>query len=385
MPHGATGFFSYVQADDESDGGRIISLARHLRSQFRIQTADELSLFVDRDSLEWGSEWAARIDEAIAGTTFFLPVITPSYFRSQACRQELLKFTREATRLGLEQLLMPIYWVRVPDLDDDPASSADEAIGLVSRYQWQDFRNVRLEDEGSAVFRKAVSGLAAELASRAVRVTNSVQDVPEAAAATTPLPAAPTGGDDDDEPGILEKLVAAEDTMPQLSEILDATRRRIEQVGELVDEATQRMQAADARGQGMKARLVITERLAKALGQPTAEIEDLGRRYAELLATLDPGMHAMLDLAAADETATEAPAEFLHVVQSLAESADETLPQFYELVETSKEAAKFSRSLRAPLRRMQTGLQGVLDGRALIDEWGRRASTIEADHKGRTA
>lgn len=383
MPDGAAGFFSYVQADDESDGGRIISLSKHLRAQFRIQTADELSLFVDRESLEWGSEWAARIDEAIAGTTFFIPVITPSYFRSQTCRQELLKFTREATRLGLEQLLMPIYWVGVADLDNDPASSADEAVRLVSRYQWQDFRDVRLEDEDSAVFRKAVSGLAAELASRAAKVTSTVQDMPEAAVAT-PLPSAPSG-DPDDEPGILEKLAAAEEAMPQLSEILDEIRHRIEQVGELVQESGQRMQTADARGQGMKARLVITERLAKALAKPTAEIEDFGHQYAELLATLDPGMHATLDIAASDETATEAPAEFLHVVQSLAVNADEALSQFYELVESSKEAAKFSRSLRTPLGRMRTGLQGVLDGRAIIEEWGRRARSIEADLEDRAA
>lgn len=381
MPNGAAGFFSYVQADDEADGGRIISLSKHLRAQFRIQTAEELSLFVDRDSLEWGSEWATRIDEAIAGTTFFIPVITPSYFKSQACRQELLKFTREATRLGLHQLLMPIYWVAVPDLEDEGPSSTDEAVTLVSRYQWQDFRGVRLEDEGSAVFRKAVSGLAVELASRAVRV-DTVQDVPEPAD-TTPLPAAPPGDEDDDEPGILEKLVTAEESMPQVTEILEGARRQIEQVSELVEDSTQRMQTADARGQGMKARLVITERLAKALGGPTAEIEEFGRQYAELLTTLDPGVHAMLDLVALDETATEARAEFLHVVQSLAANADEALPQFHELVESSKEAAEFSRSLRGPLRRMQTGLQGVLDGRALIDEWGRRASAIEADHKGR--
>src|SRR4051794_7109392 len=100
MPEGAAGFWSYVHADDESDGGRILSLAGHLRSQYRLKTADELELFLDRDSLSWGEEWEARIDEAIAGTTFFIPVITPSYFKSQPCRQELLKFTREASRLG---------------------------------------------------------------------------------------------------------------------------------------------------------------------------------------------------------------------------------------------------------------------------------------------
>jgi len=103
MPDEVAAFWSYVRLDDESDDGRILFLAKNLRSQYRLQTADELSLFVDRESLEWGTEWSRRIAEAIAGTTFFIPIITPSYFKSEACRRELLKFTREASRLGLEQ------------------------------------------------------------------------------------------------------------------------------------------------------------------------------------------------------------------------------------------------------------------------------------------
>ena len=99
-------------------------------------------MFVDRESLQWDDEWNARINAAIAGTTFFIPVITPSYFKSTACRRELLKFYREAKRLGLEQLILPVYWISVPELDEDPDDEADEAVEVVARYQWQDFREL---------------------------------------------------------------------------------------------------------------------------------------------------------------------------------------------------------------------------------------------------
>ena len=81
--------------------------------------AEDLELFVDREAIQWGEEWAARISGAIAGTTFFIPIVTPSYFTSNQCRQELLKFVRDASRLGLEQLVMPVYWVTVPEVESE--------------------------------------------------------------------------------------------------------------------------------------------------------------------------------------------------------------------------------------------------------------------------
>ena len=70
-------------------------------AQFRLATGgDVLDLFMDRTDIRWGDEWKARIEGAIAGTTFFIPVVTPSYLRSQACRDELFQFAREAGSAG---------------------------------------------------------------------------------------------------------------------------------------------------------------------------------------------------------------------------------------------------------------------------------------------
>ena len=374
---GTAGFWSYVQADDEAEDGRIISLSKQLRGQFRLQTAEDLSLFVDRESLEWGAEWEARIDDAIAGTTFFIPVITPSFFKSQACRRELLKFSREAQRLGLEQLLLPVYWVTVPELEEDPENSPDEAIRLIARYQWRDLREARLEDESSSMFRKSVFGLASELATRAARVTSTVQDIPEEPLVATATDSTGDEEDDDDAPGMLEKVALSEEAMPEITNIMDELGRQIERINDLMLQSGEKMSAADARGQGTKAKLVLTERLARDLNGPTGEIEQLGLRYSERLNELDPGIHTLLDLAADPEVEDEeGGSEFVHVIQGLAESADETLGAFAEMMDGSRELAKFSRSLRAPLKRMRTGLQNVLDGRALIEEWGRRAQEI---------
>jgi hypothetical protein len=117
MATGAAGFWSYVHTDDAADHGLIRLLAERLRGEYQLLTGESLQLFVDRTSLQWGDAWDKRIKEAIAGTTFFIPIITPGYFKSAACRAEMLNFVGGAKRLGLESLIMPVYWSPVSELD----------------------------------------------------------------------------------------------------------------------------------------------------------------------------------------------------------------------------------------------------------------------------
>lgn len=370
MSDGAAGFWSYVRDDDKSDGGRIVSLAARLQAEFRLQTSDTLTLFVDRNSLEWGDQWRLRIAEAIAGTTFFIPIITPSYFKSRACRDELFQFRREAARLGLEQLLMPVYWVTVPDLENSPNESADEAIQLVDEFQRVDLREVRLEDETSSAFRKAVSRLAQELASRAVKVTSTVEDAATLSDATVDLALL----DEPGEAGTLDKLAASEAALSQMSVVMEEIGEQIKAVNAIVSTAAAQL----AEQTNMKARLILTERMARALDPPTKRLQELGLQYATELAHADPGVHTLLDMVASGQTADSRATvlEYLAGLSGLREAAEDPLSQLEELIASTNEAAKFSRSLRAPLARMQTGLRSVFDGKGIIDEWGRRADEI---------
>jgi hypothetical protein len=378
MAAGAAGFWSYVRRDDEGEGGRIIDFARDLKEQYRIRTAEELELFVDRESIQWGEEWKQRISDAIAGTTFFIPVVTPSYFRSNACRQELLKFFREAERLGLEQLLMPIYWTSVPELDaGSPENSDDEAIRAIARYQRQDFREIRFEDRASAAYRKAVAELAGEIAERAASAER-VQDVPVVTAAAPEL--SPSEEEDEEQPGIIERIAGGEDAMQTVTSIMEEIGSQIEAVGSIVQGSGGDIQAAVAQGKGMKAVLPITARLASDLDEPSARIEGLGRDYANCLAELDPAMHGLLDLVELQNEPDPEQLEFLKSLQGLVEASASASETLGELVDGAREMSTLSRALRAPLGRMRKGLQGVLDGRAIIEEWGRRARELEDKH-----
>jgi TIR domain len=382
----AVGFWSYVHADDEDDHGRILALAKDLESAYRLQTGERLNLFVDRDDVEWGVAWKERIDSAIAGTTFFIPIITPSYFKSPECRRELLKFTREAEALGLTELLTSVYWVRVPALQDAPEASPDEAIRLVAKYKWEPLRDERLEDRDSSLYRKSLSKLAEKLEDRA-RQAAEVEDIPTTTTVILDSPSISEIGSVEiqashsevDDGGVLDHLAGAEEAMPRVGDLLVELTKEIETVGELTENAGHGIDAAAQRGQGAKAALTVTNRLAHELAGPASAIASIGREYGQALAEVDLGIHAQLDLIEESGQPSRTDRETLREIQGLRTASGHGANGLNAMLEGMEPISKLSRSLRAPLGELRNGLLGVLDGNAVIEGWGKRATELLED------
>jgi hypothetical protein len=102
------GFWSYVHADDDTDGGRISRLAKDVVAGFDMLTGESIDLFLDRDQISWGEDWRNKIDESLSSIAFFIPVLTPRYLMSSECRRELQFFAQRAKRLGIEELVLPL-------------------------------------------------------------------------------------------------------------------------------------------------------------------------------------------------------------------------------------------------------------------------------------
>lgn len=316
----AVGFWSYVQQDNDGDYGRILALAADLREQYRAQTAEKLELFVDRESIRWGEAWKERIDRAIARATFFIAIVTPSYFRSPQCRHELLEFERKAGRLSLGNRLLVVYWRTVPELGGDPAKSADEAIRLVAKYKWEDLRRERLEERGSSAYRQAVEKLAVELVKR----VGLAGQLDEARGGTRTI----------------ERLVAAEGAMPRAVALLEKIRKHVVGIAEKTERADVYPEVAYRRSPGARLVLTLTDRLAQDLAEPAAICSN-GHEYAWTLAEL------------AATQAREALAGLLDQVEPV--------------------TSPLSRSLRAPLDAMRGGLRKVLDSNCGSSANGRNA------------
>jgi len=92
-------FYSYVRSDDDHDDGYLTNLRKRLSAEVRMQTGEDFLIFQDREDILWGQRWQATINGTLDSTTFLIPVITPAFLRSNACRQEVEKFlARESNR-----------------------------------------------------------------------------------------------------------------------------------------------------------------------------------------------------------------------------------------------------------------------------------------------
>ncbi len=76
-------FLSYTRIDDEFFGGAITSLRTALELGMRVVTGDrDFAIFQDLDGIELGQNWQNRLDEAISGALFLLPIVTPLFLTS---------------------------------------------------------------------------------------------------------------------------------------------------------------------------------------------------------------------------------------------------------------------------------------------------------------
>jgi hypothetical protein len=382
------GFWSYAHADDENDEGRILALARRLEAEYNLLTAERLELFIDESTLMWGDDWRERIAAALERVTFFIPVITPTYFRRPECRKELMRFAREAREHRAERLILPIYYVEVPELESD-ITPADEAMAAVKPFQREDLRRLRLKNQDGAQYRGLVNGLAHRLISiaREAEESDGASQVGGARRATSaaaaglmePLTEGPDLDRIEEEPGslFLETMAKGEEALSNIKAPLEGIGLDIQALGALSAEASQEMKAADEAGKpGFAARLAVASRLASRLEEPAENMERHVQEYVAHLWDADPLVSQLLDWALdtdhGDEE-KEGKEEFLRQVLDLAEATAGTEESITSLLRSVEENANFSRDLRRPLRVYQTSLRNLLDAQVVIDQWARRA------------
>jgi F-box protein 11 len=153
-------FMSYVRFNDRHDDGQLSQFRERLAAEVRVQTGEEFLIFQDRNDIAWGQNWQSRIDETLDAVTLLLVIITPSFFRSPACRGEVERFLAREQKLGRQDLILPVYYVSTPELDDPERRDADELARVLASRQFADWRELRFEPFTSPVVRKAIAQLA---------------------------------------------------------------------------------------------------------------------------------------------------------------------------------------------------------------------------------
>jgi len=103
-------FLSYAHSDNHAARDRITDLADELACEVENLTGEQFQVLYDRELIEWGDNWRARVEGTLGAVTILIPVFTERYFKSAECLRELLLFTRNRAKLGLANLILPLYW-----------------------------------------------------------------------------------------------------------------------------------------------------------------------------------------------------------------------------------------------------------------------------------
>jgi F-box protein 11 len=136
---------SYVRTNDAHDNGRLTQFRERLAGEIQMQFGEEFHVFQDRDDIAWGESWKERIEGSLDAVTFLIPIITPGFFKRPPCRQELERFLERERRLGRTDLVLPVYYVACPLLDDEDKRKADPLATAVASRQRADWRDLRFE------------------------------------------------------------------------------------------------------------------------------------------------------------------------------------------------------------------------------------------------
>jgi len=204
-------FLSYTRLDDEYFGGAITSLRRLLELGVQVVTGDRtFNIFQDVDGIEFGQKWRKRLTEAISTSRFLIPIVTPLFFKSDPCRDELKQFIEHEKSLGRDDLILPIYFVTAP-VFERPEMLKDDAlaseIGSRQRYDWRVQADLPPNDPQ---IRRAVRELAQKIATAIARTSGPA-----------PAPAPAKRSDDaDDEASKLVKSLGSERETKKLRKLV---------------------------------------------------------------------------------------------------------------------------------------------------------------------
>jgi parallel beta-helix repeat protein len=156
-------FMSYARFNDQHDDGQLTAFRERLAAEVRAQTGEEFLIFQDRDAIAWGQNWQQRISQALDTVTLLLVIITPGFFRSPHCRAEAGQFLDRERQLGRSDLILPVYYISTPQIDDPARRDTDPLAATVAARQHADWRELRFEPANSPVSRKAIAQLATRM------------------------------------------------------------------------------------------------------------------------------------------------------------------------------------------------------------------------------
>lgn len=350
-------FLSYVRADDDNDNGRITKFRRRLASEVRMQTGQDFPIFQDKTDIFVGQRWRTQIEHSIDDATLLIAMITPSYLKSEACREEWKLFRERERQLNRDDLIIPVLYVTTPSLknmDDPIAMDLDER----QRFDWRSFR---FEDFESNRVRQRLADLASQIVS-AIETSGQL----------TPTTTTVTHFDisDGEDLGFLEVLAAAEDASPALVLTINSLTDSTHQISERVVLATSELESANDSGKPTSVRVSIVHRLSRRLEEPVGNMENLVEEFLDQVTRVDGGIALLIDrVPFFSEEELKAAAKLLKSLESMKHSSMHAFRSLEGYQNSLVRAYPISSALRPILQRIYRAIDGILSSRPTFESW----------------
>lgn len=137
------GFLSYSTVDNKRDNDGIAKLCTDLSEEVKAQTGKDFPIFMDRYDLKWGDVWEDRLKAAVASASFFFPVLSPLFFESEHCNQEVEWFLNYELKTGRKDLMVPILYIS-PEWITNTDMIRPDLANRILNHQFVDWTKFRI-------------------------------------------------------------------------------------------------------------------------------------------------------------------------------------------------------------------------------------------------
>lgn len=357
------GFWSYVHDDNAASFDKIVELGRDLQRVYEMISGTKVSLFIDRDSLEWGDAWKSVIASNLGTVAFFIPIVTPAFFQSPACRSEIEAFAQRTKSTGLRGLLLPILWVPVEGLEDQ--ASEDKLVQIIRDRQWEDWTDLRHEARGSELYSRTLEKMA-----QRIKRANEEADKADAAHVSTALIA--EAESESESEGRLDILARMEEDMSSWIPLLEQVAGGLGDMGVVAQHATSEM-TTDPRARTFAGKLLIVRETAKNLQEPANQIENAGAGFEQKVSSVDEGVRIIIETApseVSDNPLSRPDFEsFFDQIRALGAATDAVDGQLSGFIDSIAPLQKQSRDLKKPVQTATNGVTHVRTALGQIDSW----------------
>ncbi|MGW3961236.1 toll/interleukin-1 receptor domain-containing protein [Amycolatopsis sp. NPDC005003] len=358
-------FLSFTHEDD-SFLNFVTPLKNSLEKFCASAHGRRIEVFVDRESIGWGEDWRAKIQDGLNAAMVFLPVISMNYFyESSACREELTAFYAKANELGLTQLILPLI-VLGHELLTGQSDDAD--IRIIEKLQYVDIKEAVLSGAGTAEWRRTMDLVAGRL----------IKAIRSAEAALAQLKKCDrlllgVGTPEKAGPGLQEY----KETLTKIGKLLekqfDAISRSLDELAEAMRQVTG--DVAGLAPEAIRARVV---RAADTIRPMAVDIQRVGTAFEATVAETDATIRSymrLLDSRMNPELLARAHREYDEFVEMLA-GLMELEARVTEFLTQIRPLEAINAPLRAAIRPLRVGARSIRLGMQTMCELSRVISGL---------